>query len=219
MLGCVSLCRLGYERVGKLVISNFWSLHMNFDILTFDALDLGKTYDRSSFKGDQRLCLSSAQGEQFGQIFANWAIVWSTYFPCKSYASILTKYGLCYILGDISANSSGHPGSASQTGPRQGCPMVYFKAKNLGKFWRFLQWKILVHFMAIYSFLLPFGIFCGHLVYFVAIWYTYLVYFVAIWYIWYILWPFGIFYSHLQYFFPFWSVAPIKIWQPWSTTM
>jgi hypothetical protein len=32
----------------------------------------------------------------------------------------------------------------------------------------------------------PFGIFCGHVVYFVAIWY--------------ILWPFGIFCGHLVYF-------------------
>jgi hypothetical protein len=33
----------------------------------------------------------------------------------------------------------------------------------------------------------PFGIFCGHLVYFIVIWY--------------ILWPFGIFYCHLEYIF------------------
>jgi hypothetical protein len=45
--------------------------------------------------------------------------------------------------------------------------------------------------MAIWS-IQTFGIFCGHLVYFVAIWLFcgHLVYFVAIWYI---LWPFGIF--------------------------
>jgi hypothetical protein len=54
--------------------------------------------------------------------------------------------------------------------------MVYLQTKNpnLGKFWRVLQWKGLVHFMAIWSNLLTFGIFvdiwyfCGLLVYFVA---------------------------------------------------
>jgi hypothetical protein len=41
--------------------------------------------------------------------------------------------------------------------------------------------------------LLPFGLFYGHFVYFVAIWY--------------ILWLFGI-------FFLFWYVVPLKLWQP-----
>jgi hypothetical protein len=45
----------------------------------------------------------------------------------------------------------------------------------------------------IWSILMPFGIFYGHLVYFMAIWY--------------ILWPFGI-------LFPVWYVVPRKIWQP-----
>jgi hypothetical protein len=46
----------------------------------------------------------------------------------------------------------------------QGCQMAHFQSKNpnLGKFWRFLQWKILLYFMAIWFILLPFGIFCGH---------------------------------------------------------
>jgi hypothetical protein len=46
--------------------------------------------------------------------------------------------------------------------------MVYFLAKNpnLGKFWRVLQWKMLVYFMAIWYILWHFGIFCGHLAYF-----------------------------------------------------
>jgi hypothetical protein len=43
----------------------------------------------------------------------------------------------------------------------------------------------LVYFVAILYILWPFGIFCGHLVYFVAIWY--------------ILWPFGIFYGNFVY--------------------
>jgi hypothetical protein len=90
------------------------------------------------------------------------------------------------------------------SGPKQGCQMSYFQAKNpsLGKFWRELQWKMLVYFMAIWSILQPFGIFCGHLVYFTAIWS--------------ILWPFGNFYGYLVYFSTFWYVVPRKIWQPWS---
>jgi hypothetical protein len=45
---------------------------------------------------------------------------------------------------------------------------------NLGKFWRFLKWKMLVYFMTIWSILWLFGLFYGHLVYFTAI---YVVYF------------------------------------------
>jgi hypothetical protein len=46
-----------------------------------------------------------------------------------------------------------------------------------------------------------FGIFCGLLVYFMAIWY--------------ILWLFGIFYGYLVYFSRFGMLCiPIKIWQP-----
>jgi hypothetical protein len=60
----------------------------------------------------------------------------------------------------------------------QGCQMVSFQTKNtnLAKFWRMLQWCCmymvhctLVHFLTIWPILRPFGIFCGHLVYFVAI--------------------------------------------------
>jgi hypothetical protein len=64
-----------------------------------------------------------------------------------------------------------------------------FKPKNpnLGKFWRVLQWKILVYFVTNRSILRPLEIFYGHLVYFVVIWYIF---------------PrFGIF-------------VPRKIWQP-----
>jgi hypothetical protein len=51
--------------------------------------------------------------------------------------------------------------------------MVCFQIKNpnLGKFWRFLQWKRLVYFLSIWSILLPLEIFYGNLVYFVVIWY------------------------------------------------
>jgi hypothetical protein len=40
------------------------------------------------------------------------------------------------------------------------------KNPNLGKFWRVLQWKILVYFMT------TFGLFCGHLVYFSPFWFV-----------------------------------------------
>jgi hypothetical protein len=51
---------------------------------------------------------------------------------------------------------------------------------NLGKFWRALQWKTLVYFTyahlvyftAIVNILWPFGIVCGHLVYFPPFWYV-----------------------------------------------
>jgi hypothetical protein len=57
----------------------------------------------------------------------------------------------------------------------QGCQMAYFQAKNsnLGKFRRVLQWKTLVYFRTIWSYLRPFSIFCGHLVYFMVIWYIF----------------------------------------------
>jgi hypothetical protein len=54
------------------------------------------------------------------------------------------------------------------------------KNLDLNKFWRLLQWNMLVYYMSIGSVLLLFGIFCGRLVYFVAIWN--------------ILWLLGIFY-------------------------
>jgi hypothetical protein len=54
----------------------------------------------------------------------------------------------------------------------QGCQMVCFQTKNpnLGKFWRVLQWKILVYFKTVWSILLSFEIFYGHLVYFMYVW-------------------------------------------------
>jgi hypothetical protein len=50
----------------------------------------------------------------------------------------------------------------------QGCQIVYFQTKNqnLGKFWRAFEWKMLVYLMTIRYILRPFGIVCGHLVYF-----------------------------------------------------
>jgi hypothetical protein len=65
-------------------------------------------------------------------------------------------------------SKSRHPGIAG----RQGCQMVCFQTKNpnFGKFWRVLQWKILVYFMTIWSIL---EIFNGHFVYYVVIWYIF----------------------------------------------
>jgi hypothetical protein len=36
----------------------------------------------------------------------------------------------------------------------------------LGKFWRALDWKMLIYFMSIWNILWPFGTFCVHLVHF-----------------------------------------------------
>jgi sulfite exporter TauE/SafE len=65
--------------------------------------------------------------------------------------------------------------------PKQGCQMAYFQTKNpnLGKFWRVLQWKMLLHFKALWSCLLPLGMVCGLLIYFMNM---YLVHFFSFWY-------------------------------------
>jgi hypothetical protein len=70
---------------------------------------------------------------------------------------------------------------------KQGCQMVCFQTKNpnLGKFWRVLQWKIMVYFMDTRSILRSLVIFYGHLVHIVH-----------------------------GNFFPFWNFVPRKIWQP-----
>jgi hypothetical protein len=60
------------------------------------------------------------------------------------------------------------------------------KIPIFGKFWRVLKWKMLVYYMVIWSILRLFGVFCGHLVYFMF----------------------------LVYFLPYWYVVPRKIWQP-----
>jgi hypothetical protein len=71
----------------------------------------------------------------------------------------------------------------------QGCQMVCFQTKNsnLGKFWRVLQWKMLVLFNGL---LVHFTAFC------------------------YILWTFGTVCGNLVYIFPFRYFAARKIWQP-----
>jgi hypothetical protein len=54
-------------------------------------------------------------------------------------------------------------------------PDGFFQTKNpnMGKFWRALDWKIIVYFMAIWNILCPIGIFCIHMVHFVFIWYIF----------------------------------------------
>jgi hypothetical protein len=51
-----------------------------------------------------------------------------------------------------------------------GCQMVYFYTKNpnLGKFWRTLEWKMLVYFMTVWNIFTATWCktVCGHLVYF-----------------------------------------------------
>jgi hypothetical protein len=53
--------------------------------------------------------------------------------------------------------------------------MVHFQNKNpnLDKYWINLPLKMLVYIKTSWSILRPFGIFLGHLVYFMVIWYTF----------------------------------------------
>jgi hypothetical protein len=73
----------------------------------------------------------------------------------------------------------------------QGCEMVYFQTKNtnLGKFWRALEWKMLVCFMNIWNILRTLGIFYDLYI--------------------------STFCFHLVCFSPFWYTVARKIWQPW----
>jgi hypothetical protein len=45
-----------------------------------------------------------------------------------------------------------------------------FKQKSQSIFWA-LEWILLVYFMVNWNILRPFGIYCGHLVYFLPFWY------------------------------------------------
>jgi hypothetical protein len=68
----------------------------------------------------------------------------------------------------MSATASSSISTFCRTCGEQGCQMTCFQTKNpnLGKFWRDLQWTILVYFMAIWSILQLFSIF-------VEIWYIF----------------------------------------------
>jgi hypothetical protein len=65
------------------------------------------------------------------------------------------------------------PQRMTQITLHQGCQIVHFQTKdsNLGKYWRVLQWKMLIYFISIWYSLRTFGIVFGHLVYFLVIWY------------------------------------------------
>jgi hypothetical protein len=60
-------------------------------------------------------------------------------------------------------------------GSVQGCQMVSFQTKNpnFGKFWRTLDWKMLIYFMSIWNILQTFGIFYEHWEHVLFIWYNF----------------------------------------------
>jgi hypothetical protein len=60
--------------------------------------------------------------------------------------------------------------------------------------------------VGIYYILCPFGLFYGHLVYFMAIWYIFTVLLC-----WSILRPSGILYGHLVYFVVIWYIFPVLV--------
>jgi hypothetical protein len=63
----------------------------------------------------------------------------------------------------------------TQISSAQGCQMVHFQTKNpnLGKFWNALHWKMLIYLMAICNISGTFGVFYGHLVHFVSVWFIF----------------------------------------------
>jgi hypothetical protein len=75
----------------------------------------------------------------------------------------------CYFLSML------HHRTKSPPTPTRVARWSMFKPKNpnLDKFRRVLQWKMLVYVAYICYILRPFGIFYGHLVYLVAIWYIF----------------------------------------------
>jgi hypothetical protein len=89
------------------------------------------------------------------------------------------SFGLVSILsGCVGSQWLGIVARGHERGFRVAIRIARFKPKNpdLGKFWRvFAQvrcWYIM--YMSILSILWLFGKFCGHLLYFMDIWYTYL---------------------------------------------
>jgi hypothetical protein len=108
--------------------------------------------------------------------------------------AIIQSAGPFPIWGFLSPEAS-----QKRSGQGQCCQMVYFQAKNanLGKFFGPCGRKMLVNFINMSSILPPFGIFCGNLVYFMALWYS--------------LWQFGIFYGNLVYFMVIWYIFPLLV--------
>jgi hypothetical protein len=131
-----------------------------------------------------RLCKSGQLFERFKRKVILSALSFSEFlvktffklFLCKNVAKSMSRYGAMAI-----ASTSGTEDSTSN----QGCQMICSQTKNsnLGKFWRALDWKMLIYFLA-------FGIFNGHF----GIFYDYLVHIV---FIWYILCSFGTYCVHL----------------------
>jgi hypothetical protein len=83
---------------------------------------------------------------------------------------------------------------------RQGKDVLFRRMHFLLFLWllvprcRVAGWHICIPKISIWVFYtLPFGIFCGHLVYFVVIWY--------------IFWPFGIICGYLVYFMAIWYIS------------
>jgi hypothetical protein len=96
-----------------------------------------------------------------------------TTFWCVCSTSVKTENTFFVAVG-VAVHSQGFFAWPEETMSRSGLPDGFFsnqKHINLGNFWWVLHWRMLVHFMVIWSILLPFGIFCVHLVCFVAIWY------------------------------------------------
>jgi hypothetical protein len=112
----------------------------------------------------------------FGHILGHY---WATLFHASLnrgnflHSFLFKKHGFgLHFWAIFCTNSSGRPEENLRMCLQcamQGCQMLYFETKNpnLGKIWRVLQWKMMVHFN-------------GHLAYFTSIWY--------------IFWPFGIFF-------------------------
>jgi hypothetical protein len=69
----------------------------------------------------------------------------------------------------------GFPKAFGHTGLFQGCQMVSFQTKNLNlsKFWRALEYKVLLEIMIIWNILQPLCIFYGHFGNFLVIWYIF----------------------------------------------
>jgi hypothetical protein len=130
----------------------------------------------------------------FGIFFLFWYFVprkiWQLWSLCMGREIIESGLGICGSLFIEKRLQN----------QNQCCQIVWFISKtNSDIIWRALEWKMSIYFMeyfmvlgflvSIWYILWPFGVFCGHSVYFVAIRC--------------ILWPFGIFWGHLEYFWPF----------------
>jgi hypothetical protein len=117
-------------------------------------------------------------------------------FMLLRYVSSSEAGSLVVVRSKNVERKNGHNFFDRTTTNEQGCQMVSFQTKNpnLGKFWRVLDWKMLIYFMAIWNVLQTFGMFYRHLECFTDIWN--------------VLQTFGIFCVHLVHFFRFWYHVP-----------